>query len=486
MSARPLDWSPLASSDPTPGDPDLARELGRRYRRTAEAIATAASNLRTISAGEVGWTGTAGPEIRKLAGEAAKEVDRAHDRYAGAGRALETYGGELEDAQRDADRALADAKDAEADASRAASRLSGVEDPEGAGKADADRHEAAQRTANGALGAARTALSRAVDARNRAVDKAAEALRKAADKQHDSLWDKVANVLDKIASAASIVATVCGVLALLVGWIPVIGQALAAILGTVALIASAIALVCHLALYIGGKAELSDVLWDVVSVATFGIGRLFAGAAKLSSLAARSKAWTAANSLVRSTQPALNSAARRHAVVGLVGLRRGASAAAAGRGPTGLLRGTGGLRGAYGGIRAEVTAAVRTAWRGRTRLPGFGGGTPLSELTRTFSSMRTQFAAAYARNGVKGVQDLIYGAREVGDEIARLKGVHATVKAQAGVKAAINQALAQDWIRRAGISTGTFADGRSAALDIQERFFSPDVTGTPAPAGSSK
>lgn len=44
MSARPVDWTPLAASDPVPGDPEAVAALARRYQQTADAIEQTAAS----------------------------------------------------------------------------------------------------------------------------------------------------------------------------------------------------------------------------------------------------------------------------------------------------------------------------------------------------------------------------------------------------------------------------------------------------------
>ena len=41
MTRRPADWSPLAQTDPVPGDPQEVAALGRRFEATAAEIAAA-------------------------------------------------------------------------------------------------------------------------------------------------------------------------------------------------------------------------------------------------------------------------------------------------------------------------------------------------------------------------------------------------------------------------------------------------------------
>jgi len=87
--ARPADWSPLADSDPVPGDPLEVAALGRRFAATAAEIASAAKRLRTMCTDEF-WGSAAGPSFQQRGVETAAKLDAAHARYATAAIALGT------------------------------------------------------------------------------------------------------------------------------------------------------------------------------------------------------------------------------------------------------------------------------------------------------------------------------------------------------------------------------------------------------------
>ena len=49
MSVRPRDWSPLAGSDPVPGDPEVVGAMARHYAATAREIAAQVTRLEHIA-----------------------------------------------------------------------------------------------------------------------------------------------------------------------------------------------------------------------------------------------------------------------------------------------------------------------------------------------------------------------------------------------------------------------------------------------------
>ncbi len=52
MSRRPTDWSPLAGSDPVPGDPDEVERAARSLADMAEEITRQTANLRRLASAE--------------------------------------------------------------------------------------------------------------------------------------------------------------------------------------------------------------------------------------------------------------------------------------------------------------------------------------------------------------------------------------------------------------------------------------------------
>jgi len=317
--SRPVDWSPLAGSDPVPGDPDRVEQLGRHYRRVAQAINDAAAKLRRI-ADHQDMQSDAVEAFRATAREVADDITRAHERYDGVGQALIGYAPELRDAQSESAAALVQAKQAEADeltANRLASAAQGRIDaaPDGTDTTtDQGSHRralAAADAATDARAAAQRRLDQATDARDTAAQRASSLIHEVKDSGdlNDSWWDNWgAKVVKWIVKIADVVAVVAGVLALLVGWIPIIGQALAAVLGTIALVASLVSLLGNIALAATGQGEWSAVAWSVIGVLSFGIGRTAMAGLKVSVQGARGASRLAAGRLAAQS-PAARAAA---------------------------------------------------------------------------------------------------------------------------------------------------------------------------------
>jgi hypothetical protein len=290
MTRRPHDWSPLAGSDPVPGDPDEVERIGNRYADTARALRDQAARLRALARDD-GWDSEAAGEWRHQGREVARKLQQVEERYDTAGRALRTYAGELRTAQSTADRALDLAQDAER-RTRAAER---------ALRAEARRHASAPpdtpppdtshldrqvSQAGDDLTRARRLLAAAEAARDRAASAAATAIGDVT--EHDGVDDgRFAGIRDwvgdrvewldrnlaTITEWASNIAAALGVLALAVGWIPVIGQIAAAVLTGIAALASVVALAGSLVLALQGRGSWLEVGLNLFSVATLGIGR---------------------------------------------------------------------------------------------------------------------------------------------------------------------------------------------------------------------
>ncbi|MGL5811276.1 MAG: putative T7SS-secreted protein [Nocardioides sp.] len=282
---RPVDWAPLAGSDPVPGDPGEVARLGRHYRSVAEAIEKAAGNLRRLADSGDAIESKAVDAFDDKCEEVAEDISRAHERYAGVGDALLGYAPALEQAQADSLRALLDAQAAQEDQHAAQRRGEHAATPE-----EILAAERATSDASAASSRARTLLEGAIADRDRAAQRAADAIDEVRDSGdlNDGWWDnwgcKVISAIQKIASTISMV---CGILALAVGWIPIIGQALAGVLGTIALITAAVSLLCNAVLVAAGDQHWSALVWDAIAVASFGVGRVVGTAARASTNATR-------------------------------------------------------------------------------------------------------------------------------------------------------------------------------------------------------
>ncbi|MGH3826453.1 MAG: putative T7SS-secreted protein [Pseudonocardiaceae bacterium] len=308
MSQRPVDWSPLAGSDPVPGEPDRVEELGRHYQRVASAISDAATKLRQIAERQ-DMQSKAVDAFRGTAREVADDISRAHERYDGVGRALIGYAPELRDAQSESVAALAQAQEAEKAQATANQLAHGAQSRINAAADGADttadqgahrRALTAADTAGDDLTAARRRLNRATDARDTAAQRAMRLVADVKDSGDlkDSWWDRWgAKIVKMIVKIADIVAVVAGLLALVVGWIPVIGGPLAAALITVALVASVVSLLGNIVLAATGDGEWSDVAWAAIGVLSFGVGRAAIGGLRVSALGVRGASRLAAGRL---------------------------------------------------------------------------------------------------------------------------------------------------------------------------------------------
>ena len=284
MSFRPLDWSELtpgSSRDPVPGDPHALRIAGRRYSEVAEAISSAADALQRIADNTADNQADSVDELREKSGDVARAIRKAHGRYRDTGAALLRYAAALERAQHRSAQAWLRGMEAVADL-RAAERAAAAAPPPGPlDLPPVDRTQEPQQR----LDAARRDVQAAVAERDQAAAAATRAIREISD--HDGLkdgfWDNHGvKAVKWLADVAGKIATAAGVAALALGWIPVIGQALAAVLGTIALAAALVSLACNLTLVLTGNGSWTDVAFDVLSVATFGLGKIAGVAAKAS------------------------------------------------------------------------------------------------------------------------------------------------------------------------------------------------------------
>lgn len=288
MTYRPYDWSPLAGSDPVPGDPDEVERLANEYRDTALEIEQQSRVLRRLSTAG-GWDSEAGEVFAAEAKELAGKLGKAHGRYAAVSMQLRRWAPALREAQREADRALADAKDAEA-RQRANSRslLEGVDEPSPELEAAERRRRSAADDAADAIAAARRRLDHAVDSLDRTARSVANAIEEASDDDvKDGFWDKVkgfikdhAKVIHAIAEVLSKIGTVLALVAIVFGG-PLVWIALGL---------SALAFAGKLALAMAGEGSWLDAALEGAGLLLFGYGQVLARSANAARVAARQAA----------------------------------------------------------------------------------------------------------------------------------------------------------------------------------------------------
>jgi hypothetical protein len=435
--ARPVDWSPLAGSDPVPGDPYEVARMGRHYTDVADAIDRAASKLRQLAGGNDDQESDAVDALDDDCQQVADDISRAHKRYAGVGAALTTYFPALEQAQADSLAALTAAQQADSSHRAATTRQNDAQSP--------GEHDAAQQdidAANTALGSARTKLQHAIEHRDNAARTAVNAIKDVQDSGdlNDSWWDnwghKIVEVIQKIASA---VAMVAGILALCVGWIPIIGQALAGILGTIALVASAISLVCNIALAATGYGSWWDVGLDAIAVATFGLGRVFTTAARASTTTVQGLSRMGAGSL-----------AAEDGALSIRGLMGGSGLADISRTAARGLRVDGLAGQAING--RNIVGALRA-------IPG-SFGADLSTLTSgaSWTATRTAVGPAFRSIFTGGGARALYGETELLEHTSFVAGLDRAVTSLTGVSQAIHYTQAMTVVGLGANAAGNLGD----------------------------
>lgn len=336
--SRPYSWYPLAGSDPIPGDPAAVRYAGNRYTEVASDIQTAARRLREIADLDANDADSV-RAVSEKASEVAGKIDDAHGRYSATGSALTTYADALEAAQSRSAQALTEAQNADQALTAAQGRVrvagrnldDADDDTDDTEMASLRRSLATARgdreDAEAALARARAELDAAIVDRDTAASRAEEAIRTgmSGDDLGDSWWDNWGSaIVNAISSVAGIIAGVAGILALVLCWVPVLGQALA----VVAAVATAVKLVADIALLAAGEGSWSDVIWGVVGLATFGVGRVIGVAARGASTGAQGVARLesgrlAATSMANRVSMGLRSGSSQSAINQMVGPRLG-------------------------------------------------------------------------------------------------------------------------------------------------------------------
>lgn len=258
MSRRSSDWPPLWDEDPTPGNPHEVAELGRKLRKMAEMIDEQAKVIEALSSVE-GWDSDAGRAFNEVADGAGDRLKKAFERYDEAANALgekvvdgesKEFASELHRAQKKADKALADYREAKDDhdlAEREVKKFTEKhlvsEIPE-ADRPEYERWKKKQNEALGRIGQARKDVKDARDIFDDAGDRAARHIRNVV--HHDAVRDPggFMNWLADWADTFSNISAILSVLAVICAFVPPL-QFLAPIFATLAVLASAAALAGH-------------------------------------------------------------------------------------------------------------------------------------------------------------------------------------------------------------------------------------------------
>ncbi|MDT9697173.1 putative T7SS-secreted protein [Streptomyces sp. P17] len=257
--ARPADWSPLAEADPVPGAPEGIRDEVEHMKSVAKKLRDQAAALQAIADSD-GLKGKYADKIGEKAGGLSKRLDLAEDRYREVKGHLKGWADDMEEAQKKADRALRDAKDAQ----QIIDSRKPDDKENGSGKdgSGAESDDPAVKQAKEDLESARTRLNSAVSFYDeRAGHYAREIGKSIDDDMEDSWWNDIkawvgdAEWLDKLADKLSDISTVVGMLAVV---FPALGPVAAALAGVVAVI--------HLVKALTGNGSWFDVLLDVAAL----------------------------------------------------------------------------------------------------------------------------------------------------------------------------------------------------------------------------
>jgi hypothetical protein len=285
MAPRYGDWQLLGQgSDPVPGDSEEIHDASTRYRKVAADIASQVRRLRQIHDDDQILRGEYADGLRDACEDTAKDLDRAHDRFAEVGSALGDWWEPVETARTKTWSALkaAEAAQEAIDANPEPDPLPpGAPEPTSddvtAEKARAKRHG----DAVDALAQAKRDFEAAMEPYEAKAAKVAKAIRDAADDDmKDGGWDRFKNWIDdnaewltKVANIIGWVVTIVAVVALFItpaGWIIALVLAIAVVgLGIRVLLAAS------------GNGSWFDVAIDLVGVLTLGTGRLAASIAKM-------------------------------------------------------------------------------------------------------------------------------------------------------------------------------------------------------------
>ncbi|MGY1400049.1 putative T7SS-secreted protein [Streptomyces sp. SS10] len=259
MSRADADWPPLWHDDPTPGDPEEVAELGRKLRKMADMIDEQSRVIEALASVE-GWDSEAGKGFHDLAGGTADKLKKSFERYDEAAKAIgedvdggssEQFASEMRRAQRKADKALADYREAKADHDLADGEVKKfteiyptVLEIPAAEKEEYERWVKKRAEALRGIGAARKAVKDAREIYDDAGDKAARHIRNVV--HHDAVRDPggFMNFLADWADMLSNISAVLSVLAVICAFVPPL-QFLVPIFATLAVVASAAALAGH-------------------------------------------------------------------------------------------------------------------------------------------------------------------------------------------------------------------------------------------------
>ncbi|MEU1268157.1 putative T7SS-secreted protein [Streptomyces sp. NPDC005799] len=257
--ARPTDWAPLAEADPVPGDPEGIRREVTHMKKVAEKLRTQAAAMQAIADCD-GLKGKYADELGDKARGLGRRLNLAEHRYRKVIGQLSDWADDLETAQRKADRALDEAKDAQhvIDARKPADDTEQSTGKSHKGEASTDPGVA---RAKEDLEAARRKMNSAVSFCDERADHYASKIRSSIDDDmEDSWWNEVkawVGDADWLETVADWLSNACTFLSIAAIFFPA--------LGVVAGILTGIVFGIHLLMAVTGNGSWFDVITDIAA-----------------------------------------------------------------------------------------------------------------------------------------------------------------------------------------------------------------------------
>jgi len=288
--ARPVDWSPLAASDPVPGDPVQISKEAASLASTAQEIEGQVARLRAIASGHSVEKGLHVDKLKSASSDVADNLDKVVGRYQRTSAALSAWVPELEYAQSQSLKARAQAQDAAARqrANQPIVRPSNYQPTPQDTQQDQARASALN-TANSDLAAARAMLDAATSYRDQKGSDTRNKIENAInDDVHDSWWDKFKGFIGQYSSWIANICTVLEILALVLAlvclFIPGLDIVDALLLAGFFLTLAAT--VGRGVLAATGNGSWLDFGLDVLALLTFGASKILSGMLKAGAEAA--------------------------------------------------------------------------------------------------------------------------------------------------------------------------------------------------------
>jgi hypothetical protein len=282
MMGRSADWSPLAASDPVPGDPAGISAEAAHLSSVAEQIAGQVAVLRKIASGHSDEKGQYAVKLQSAASDTAGRLAKVTGRYRETAAALTAWVPELEYAQAQSLKALSQAQ--EAQGRQRASQP--IQRPPGTHLTPADQQEDQARSnalsqANTDMAAAQAMLTAAVSHRDTAAAQAASKILSAISADADSWLDGVTGffssawgwvkdhwvpLLKDLCTGLEILATLLAIACLFIPGLDIVDVLLLIAFG-----ATVLAALGRGALAVTGNGSWLDFGLDVIACLTFGL-----------------------------------------------------------------------------------------------------------------------------------------------------------------------------------------------------------------------